>query len=177
MSGEAGTTFGNTLSSILYLLCFGINNNIFICIILSRKFTPSAFNLMNDLLNFLNQQLHPCHEDLEMILNIVVRFNILFLKYTTQNKQHSSLEINMLNDFKIKQTWNKWQTCILHQNFVRTFLRGSSSSLRETTMSWGRSIVWWWQYVDYRRVSLEGDEVAPLHRQAWIDAIHIDRRL
>ena len=37
----------------------------------------------------------------------------------------------MLNDFKITQARNKWQTYILRRDFVKIFLRGSSSSLRE----------------------------------------------
>ena len=35
--------------------------------------------------------------------------------------------INMLNDFIIEQIWNKWQTYVLYQDFVKTFRIGSSS--------------------------------------------------
>ena len=36
------------------------------------------------------------------------------------SSQHSLLDNNILINFKIEQTWNTWQTYVLHRDFVKT---------------------------------------------------------
>ena len=73
MSSEVAKIFGDTPTSILRLWYFGININIFVYSSMSGKYTQSAINLMNALVD---QQLQAWHESLEMVFYIVIRLNI-----------------------------------------------------------------------------------------------------
>ena len=89
VSAEVGKLYGDTPTSILQQWYFGKNSKIFVHNNMSRKFTQSAINLMNALLDSLKQRVQAWHEGLEMIFDIVVKFNIQFLKTKLQtNSMH-----------------------------------------------------------------------------------------
>lgn len=110
MSGEGGKIFGNTPTNILYSWYFSIYSHIFSYYLFihlwAGEFKQSAFksNECNTLL--LKSTSTRLHEDLKIILKIIVRFNIPFLKikfkayseYWSCSKVYSRFHIGVINE-------------------------------------------------------------------------------